>query len=188
MMRIAGMMTGAALAVAVLIVTFGVPEFVTDHSGTVAEPIILPLNRDSVARPADDSAPDQAQPAEAQAEPEPPVAEAETPLSRVAEATGTPGQESNVTNDAGDLDEAEQVLTVSGEDLRRWYAFWSPFRSQLAADGFVTQLQRVTGLDYRVVKVKNGVYEVAFAYADDDEVQANLSQISAATGLELPGG
>jgi len=47
-------------------------------------------------------------------------------------------------------------------------------------------LQRVTGLDYRVVKVKPGVYEVAFAYEDDGEITANLSQISAATGLELP--
>ena len=48
------------------------------------------------------------------------------------------------------------------------------------------QLQRVTGLDYRVVKIKPGVYEVAFAYSDDDEIVLNLSQISAATGLNLP--
>ena len=65
----------------------------------------------------------------------------------------------------------------------RWYAFWSPFRSEIAANGFVDRLQRVTGLDYRVVKLKPGVYEVAFAYKDDREIMANLSQISAATGL-----
>jgi hypothetical protein len=70
----------------------------------------------------------------------------------------------------------------------QWYAFWSPFRSEIAANGFVDQLQRVTGLDYRVVKVKPGVYEVAFAYEDDQEITANLSQISAATGLRLPEG
>jgi hypothetical protein len=52
----------------------------------------------------------------------------------------------------------------------------------------VDQLQRVTGLDYRVVKIKPGVYEVAFAYADDDEITVNLSQITAATGLQLPEG
>ena len=75
--------------------------------------------------------------------------------------------------------------TASAAELR-WYAFWSPFRSQIAADGFVSQLQRVTGLDYRVVSVKPGVYEVAFAYAEDDEIAANLSQISAATGLDMP--
>ena len=76
----------------------------------------------------------------------------------------------------------------SAEQAQQWYAFWSPFRSEIAASGFVDQLQRVTGLDYRVVKVKPGVYEVAFAYADDDEITINLSQITAATGLQLPEG
>lgn len=68
-----------------------------------------------------------------------------------------------------------------------WYSFWNPFRSEIAAKGFVAQLERVTGIDYRIVKVKSGVYEVAFAYQDDAERGAKLSQISAATGLELPG-
>lgn len=68
-----------------------------------------------------------------------------------------------------------------------WYSFWNPFRSELAANGFVKQLERVTGLDYRIVKVKSGVYEVAFAYADDNERDDKLAQISAATGLELTG-
>jgi hypothetical protein len=71
------------------------------------------------------------------------------------------------------------------ETMQQWYAFWSPFRSEVAAAGFVDQLQRVTGLDYRVVKIKPGVYEVAFAYRSDDEITVNLSQISAATGLNL---
>jgi hypothetical protein len=69
----------------------------------------------------------------------------------------------------------------------QWYSFWNPFRSEVAADGFVGQLERVTGIDYRVVKIKPGVYEVAFAYDDDAERHAKLSQISAATGLDLPG-
>jgi hypothetical protein len=67
-----------------------------------------------------------------------------------------------------------------------WYSFWNPFRSEIAANGFVSQLERVTGIDYRVVKIRTGVYEVAFAYADDEERRTKLSQISAATGLELP--
>jgi hypothetical protein len=71
-------------------------------------------------------------------------------------------------------------------DEPSWYSFWNPFRSELAANGFVSQLERVTGLDYRVVKVKTGVYEVAFAYRSDDERRTKLSQISMATGLELP--
>jgi hypothetical protein len=69
----------------------------------------------------------------------------------------------------------------------QWYSFWNPFRSQIAANGFVSQLEKVTGLDYRVVKIKTGVYEVAFAYGDDTERRNKLAQISAATGLDLPG-
>ena len=68
----------------------------------------------------------------------------------------------------------------------QWYSFWNPFRSKIAASGFVSRLEKVTGLDYRIVKVKTGVYEVAFAYNDDDERRSKLSQISAATGLDLP--
>ncbi len=67
----------------------------------------------------------------------------------------------------------------------RWQSFWNPFRSEIAANGFVAQLERVTGLDYRVVRVKPGHYEVAFAYLDDAERRPKLSQIEAATGLEL---
>ncbi len=68
----------------------------------------------------------------------------------------------------------------------RWYSFWNPFRSEIAANGFVSQLERVTGIDYRVVKVRTGVYEVAFAYMDDSERRSKLTQIAAATGLDLP--
>jgi len=72
--------------------------------------------------------------------------------------------------------------------IENWYAFWTPFRSELAANGFIAQLQRTTGLDYRVMKQEPGVYAVAFAYANDSDIQGKLSAISTATGLELPGG
>jgi len=68
----------------------------------------------------------------------------------------------------------------------QWYSFWNPFRSEIAAQGFVSRLEKVTGLDYRIVKVKIGVYEVAFAYDNDLERRTKLSQISSATGLDLP--
>ena len=71
------------------------------------------------------------------------------------------------------------------EDLR-WYSFWNPFRSEIAANGFVSQLEKVTGLDYRVVKIKTGVYEVTFAYENDGERRTKLSQIASSTGLDLP--
>ena len=72
------------------------------------------------------------------------------------------------------------------ENDMRWHSFWNPFRSEIAANGFVTQLEKVTGLDYRVVKIKVGVYEVTFAYQNDSERRTKLSQISSATGLDLP--
>ena len=68
----------------------------------------------------------------------------------------------------------------------RWHSFWSPFGSRIAADGFVSRLESVTGFDYRVIRIDNGVYEVAFAYTDDSERDAMLSAIAAATGLVLP--
>ena len=71
-------------------------------------------------------------------------------------------------------------------DETHWYSFWNPFRSEIAASGFVSQLERVTGIDYRIVKVETGVYEVAFAYLDDAERRDKLSRIAAATGLDLP--
>lgn len=69
-----------------------------------------------------------------------------------------------------------------------WYTFWNPFRSEVAAAGFVRRLESVTGLDYRIDKVRAGVYEVAFAYGDDTELETKLAHISAATGLDLTDG
>ena len=81
----------------------------------------------------------------------------------------------------------EQIFNPGPEDIveDNWYAFWSPFRSEIAANGFVAKLQETTGIDYRVVKVKTGVYEVAFAYVDDADIQDKLARISSATGLNM---
>lgn len=67
-----------------------------------------------------------------------------------------------------------------------WHRFWSPFGSRIAADGFVSRLESVTGFDYRVIKIENGVYEVAFAYSDETERDAMLAAIASSTGLNLP--
>ena len=102
-------------------------------------------------------------------------------VARVAE--GSPlSREAVDGSPAPDLADVNPAI----QDESLWYSFWNPFRSEIAARGFVTQLEKVTGLDYRVVKVKTGVYEVAFAYGDDVERRTKLSQISAATGLDLP--
>ena len=168
MMRFLGVLVGSALAVAALVVFVGIPEFTTESS--VPEPTVItlpmragtPAAQDSVIAEAPQEVPHEA----------PPAAASDTPAAAV---------EDTVPNDTPPEPPATETAVT-----QQWYAFWSPFRSQVAANGFVDQLQRVTGLDYRVVKVKPGVYEVAFAYEDDQEITANLSQISAATGLQLP--
>jgi len=156
MMRFLGVLVGSALAAAALVVFVGIPEFTTESSVPEPTVITLPMRADA-PDPVAEEGPD---------EPPPPAA-IDTPAQTPAEQL------------------AEQPAAEPAEPLQ-WYAFWSPFRSEVAANGFVDQLQRVTGLDYRVVKVKPGVYEVAFAYEDDQEITANLTQISAATGLQLP--
>jgi hypothetical protein len=116
-------------------------------------------------------------------------------IARVAESVRE--NDDVITDDTAPAEVAEALAIVAEEPIETavetvpqpepsWYSFWNPFRSEIAANGFVAQLERVTGMDYRVVKVKTGVYEVAFSYFDDDERRTKLSQIAAATGLDLP--
>lgn len=166
MMRLLGVLVGSALAVAALVVFVGIPQVQT---GSRVAPIgdngIIRLPTTPVSQPVP----------QAVLEPAPDV---------VDDISDEIVEE--VVDTAADQTAAESIDTM--EDTQQWYAFWSPFRTEIAATGFVAQLQRVTGLDYRVVKVKTGVYEVAFAYGDDNEIMSNISQISAATGLQLPDG
>lgn len=173
-MRIVGLLVGSAIAIALLILLVGVPELNTSNQTVNAvtdpepEPAPAPLPEEPPPLPLETK--QEAESVEPPIESSSPVAVAASPAMMQEQNLPTPV-------DASSASTAEEL---------RWYAFWSPFRSRIAANGFVTQLQRVTGLDYRVVNVKPGVYEVAFAYADDSEIQANLSQISAATGLDVP--
>ena len=160
MIRLLGAITGSALALAALLVLVGVPQFKAEPNDLAHSVVTLTLRVEPVEEIVEAPAVVQEQLA-AETEPE------------ATEIVNTPVA-------------AEVAALVP--NTRQWYAFWSPFRSEIAAEGFVAQLQRVTGLDYRVVKIKPGVYEVAFAYADDTDIPINLSQISAATGLDMPGG
>ena len=177
MMRFLGVLVGSTLAVAALVVFVGIPEFTTESSFEEDSVITLPMRANA---PAPEPVPDsRAEPREAQAAAAI-DAPADTPV--LPEQVVTEPEAAPVPAETPPETPPETVAATP-----QWYAFWSPFRSEIAANGFVDQLQRVTGLDYRVVKVKPGVYEVAFAYEDDGEITANLSQISAATGLQLPG-
>lgn len=173
MIRLLGILLGAAIAVAFLILLVGVPQITNDDP---AEPVAvnLPLQAQPLTTPEPDPAPPAATIVPAAPAPQAPAPVAEE-LQPAAESVPAPAPIAEPAS-----------IPASAADELHWYAFWSPFRSQIAANGFIAQLQRVTGLDYRVVSVKPGVYEVAFAYSDDAEIETNLAQISTATGLDVP--
>ena len=183
MLRLIGILIGSALAIALLLFTLGTPQLspparsgsVTDQtsSGSVTEPQSASELIDSIETEAPkvtDTGP--------VTDPEPGSLETDPEL-------GAALVEQLFAPEAS----REIVLPTEPEtvDEEHWYAFWSPFRSEIAANGFVAKLQETTGIDYRVVKVRTGVYEVAFAYLDDADIEVKLQRISVATGLELSG-
>ena len=178
MMRILGAIVGSLMAIAALVFLVGIPRIQT-------EPRYAPIGDNGVIRLPERPDQEPAPPAEPVAQDN--VVPDELPADNQSDSAEIV-EELPVTTEQP----APQTVAMPLEsphpasEALQWYAFWSPSRSEIAANGFVTQLQRVTGLDYRVVKVKAGVYEVAFAYSDDDQILSNLSQISAATGLQLP--
>lgn len=207
MMRLIGILTGSAIAAALFIFALGLPELRLPGSGTGVPPpadpeteVVLQAGQDPVAEtdpvavaanqkplpgvPATQAVSERHRDPVAEIESAAIAADNEPPAAFVAPVAARPDRES----EPGIL--IEEITTPVEQRLaeQRWYAFWSPFRSQFAADGFVSQLQRSTGLDYRVVKLKPGIYEVAFAYSDDSDIEAKLTQISSATGLDLSGG
>lgn len=184
MIRLIGVLTGAALAIGLLLLVLGVPELAgTSAADTERAPEVAAIVPTPQAPPA------------VSPEPEPDTQPVEEPESLagmeiIAEPAAEP--ESDVTTPASPSPEPDivttETLTMDDAPTENWYAFWSPFRSRIAADGFVSELSRTTGLDYRVVKLKPGVYEVAVAYTDDADIEDKLTRISAATGLDMSGG
>jgi hypothetical protein len=179
MLKLIGILTGSALAVAFLIVALGVPDFSAPepeplNSGSVTELAISAPEVIEIARQTTDLDEDIPPPAE------------ETSSEAVSSVTDPETPETAVTDPETEA-LIEQIFNPGPEEIieENWYAFWSPFRSEIAAQGFVSKLQETTGIDYRVVKVKTGVYEVAFAYVDDADIQDKLARISNATGLNM---
>lgn len=198
MIRLLGAITGSALALATLLILIGIPQFKTQTIDPERAVVTLPLPTTPVDTPKTGVMTPRA------SVDEPVASVAETAKIAAAdhavvnpdpelEQPGTPNDSVSRTQPVRETSAMASTLEVPAVDTpqmldtaQSWYAFWSPFRSELAANGFISQLQSITGLDYRVVRIKPGVYEVAFAYDDDDDIPANLTQITAATGLELP--
>ena len=165
MIRLIGILIGSALAVGLLIVALGVPALSPSVPQAPAEPEpVVPI-----IEPADEP--------QADVVPEPMPEPAPEPEPEVVAP--------DVETTAALIDD---IFATREPVEENWYAFWSPFRSEIAASGFVAKLQEKTGIDYRVVKVKTGVYEVAFAYTDDADIQSKLERITTATGLDMSGG
>ena len=183
MLKLIGILIGSALAVAFLILALGVPDFAAPEaeqqvaaeivaeqiasSGSVTELVLAEPDDTELVLASSETDPELV-------EPEPEPIEAQEALTDI-----DPDPETEAL--------IEQIFNPGPEDSveDNWYAFWSPFRSEIAANGFVAKLQATTGIDYRVVKVKTGVYEVAFAYVDDADIQDKLARISNATGLNM---
>ena len=174
MIRLIGILTGSALAVAAIVMTLGLPELrATNDAPVQAPPAVAPDTPVAVvavpAAPSDAALP------------------AATVTEDMTEAV-TEAVAETVAETVAEMAAEPVISTPAASPSQNWFAFWSPFRSEIAADGFIAELQRTTGLDYRVVKLKPGVYEVAFAYSDPLDRATKLDRIAAATGLDMSGG
>ena len=192
MFRTVGFIVGCSASAGLLLLLMGTPDFHLGDPAPDASRYDRAIDKlrekrrqdaDSVAPETADATPDELtdRANEDPIDGDPPAA---TAVAAESVATSTPPTE--MAQAANALDEqGSPAAAEAAPPEPAWHAFWNPFRSEVAATGFVRRLENVTGLDYRIAKVKSGVYEVAFAYQTDDERSANLAQISAATGLDL---
>jgi hypothetical protein len=190
MFRLLGFLIGSVTAITIILLVLGIPEFnltdpAYDQQRFDAAVEKLKEKQQEVAKVTEDIVNDVAEAVDDVQDNIEVVAEKVLPDIAAQLAAETPATQEFTTQSLPEVPDFTDAFPAI-PDESQWYSFWNPFRSEIAARGFVTQLEKVTGLDYRVVKVKTGVYEVAFAYNSDVERRTKLSQISAATGLDLP--
>jgi hypothetical protein len=193
MIRLFGFLIGSAASIAAIFLVTGVPKFhledpVIDQQrfNEAVEKLMARKLEAEVAAEAVQDELIQAIESVQQSTDTPTTAAADLQASQAATMQAVTEAFEDAAQPVNDFEFIEPGVSSQPLTEMQWYSFWNPFRSELAASGFVSRLEKVTGLDYRVVKVKTGVYEVAFAYGDDVERHAKLTQISAATGLDLP--
>ncbi len=175
MFRLLGFLIGSATAITIILLVLGIPEF------NLTDPVNDQRRFDAVVEKLREKQQEVADVAKTIIDEVAAVDDGQDNIEPVTEQA-LPESSAQPLPDAPDF--ADYYPAIQHE--LQWYSFWNPFRSEIAARGFVTQLEKVTGLDYRVVKVRTGIYEVAFAFDSDVERRTKLSQISAATGLDLP--
>jgi hypothetical protein len=203
MIRLLGFLVGSAVSIGLFLLILGMPDInlsnqlindeqiesvaekgkkLRDDLEAIATEVIDEMTAEEKERVSEQETAliDESPPTELPA----PEMRAEEPAPEPVIETLTP-EEAQIVGLSREPDMQTPADELAQSDLK-WHAFWNPFRSRLAAEGFVGQLEKVTGLDYRVVKIKTGVYEVTFAYADDAERRSKMSLIASATGLDLP--
>ncbi|MDH3589099.1 MAG: hypothetical protein OEQ74_06820 [Gammaproteobacteria bacterium] len=124
-------------------------------------------------------------------------------LEATPEAAPTPDQTNEVElvetwlANAPDEGPAEEVVAVESAQSMgpprptvemEWFMVWDPFHSELSANAFARRLERITGLDYRVIKTDPARYRVAVGYTSEEQRVANVAAIEEATGLSIAGG
>ena len=168
MIRLLGFLTGSALMTGAIVAAIGLPELADTPDAITITPAVAP----------------SAAPVAAPHEPVPDIV-SEIGVDAIAadRATVDPLP---ITKDASTPPQPGILATAAPAAEQRWHSFWNPVRSEIAANGFATRLRSVTGIDYRVVRLAPGSYQVAFAYGDDNERRTKIAQIEQATGLELP--
>lgn len=165
MIRILGIIVGAFLAASALVLFLGIPEFHRRDAGDASQARMVAAIENAQNRWEERAQPEPAEPVLTQAPPD-------AALPPLADSTPTVQQDISL----------DQALAPARTE---WHAIWTPFRTEIAARGFVSRLESVTGLDYRVQKLGKGAWQVAFAYVDETDLDAGLEQIAAATGLDL---
>ena len=175
MFRLLGFLIGSATAIIIILLVLGIPEF------NLTDPANDQQRFDAAVEKLREKQQEVADVAKSMIDEVAAVDDGQNNIEPVTEKA-LPEPSAQPLPDVPDFADYYPAI----QDELQWYSFWNPFRSEIAARGFVTQLEKVTGLDYRVVKVRSGIYEVAFAFDSDVERRTKLSQISAATGLDLP--
>ena len=197
MIRLLGFLVGAAVSIGIFLLILGMPDInlskdlIDDQDIETVSQVAKDLKTDleAIAIEVVDEVTEQL--AEQETKTKDQIAEDDLPPSEVlaeeAETEFSPItlEEAQIAEFVPEPAATAELLEPTQSDLK-WHVFWNPFRSRLAAEGFVGQLEKVTGLDYRVVKIKSGVYEVTFAYENDDERRDKMSLIASSTGLDLP--
>jgi hypothetical protein len=95
-----------------------------------------------------------------------------------------PGPEQDPQRD----DQAQVATDVSDREdtgATSTYLFWSPFRSEWAAQGFAGRLTASTQVPVEVVNAGPGNYQVAFSYQNETDRLARIERIETITGLKL---